>query len=965
MTQIFHKCRGAGILAAALLCATFTLPQTAFAGTTGNINGTVVDPSGKPVADVSVTAASASQTGHATTDARGFFSIVNLTPDTYTVSFQKQGFQATSVPGITVFQDQTNVVNQRLQTELKTIATVRAAGASNLVKPNQGSDVYNVSGQQLTAATNPVNTHETLYQYLAVTPGVTGTGFPSQPRVRGGQVTDLGYEFDGIPIQDRMTGFFTTNLANIGIGNIEVYTGGLPASGSTNGTGYFNSVVKTGTYPAYTQIALQATSPEANQYVTLEHGWATPDHRFSGYIGFDGVNSTNQYDYGEHTYPNVLMQGFNGPGTVKTRDWVGNFIYRPNQRDAVQFLYTNSLGEFDFDYLLKRNPGEAPAMAMNPCPGALNDSTTFTGGSGGFTPNGQSCPNGLYYTSIPNGGGNMWHHYGALGKIQWNHNINDHSFFNLRIAENFNQYIFDQPWTDPNVPAWENPSGSYNWWSLLTPYVPSACTKAGFTTAQCSYSLPPPGQATGCPSYPLQAGAPVTSPVFYNPTPPAGQPTTVTDTGDICTWLDGFAESFYGDRRSNMYFGNLDYTNQLSANLTVKAGLLHEYDNNLERYYVTNFFNGGANGTPAQWPDNYLHSAYPTIENTLWGEADVHVGKFLLSPGLAYASEHYGCPVSGCTTQHAFNPTFNGTYTFDPADILRFSYGNTSSFIGAVYVYREGSRTYNPNKAGFSYNPQINHSADLMFEHEFNDGTTLRFGPFYNKTNNYFQQYTPIVIVNGVPTFGKSVLSNGQRHQAFGFELALNHVDNRPMGVSYWLAGTYNNYWATTSSLSGAFVNFPLPQNIIDQGIYVRAFGNPLLQGTVVADFHSGRFHLDPMAVYSADYFYNTGVTCNKDSAGNTVLPFICQNESIAGANWWTKLMAYEELGPQKNYTLGIRVDNLFDNTNDVTPCTSDGTGCFPFNGPQSGVITAPGAQIYQNYSQGPRTFYFFLGVKM
>ncbi|HKU68092.1 MAG TPA: TonB-dependent receptor [Candidatus Baltobacteraceae bacterium] len=970
------------LVAAVLLSGLFSFPASAQTATTGAITGTVTDPNGKPVADVQVTAASPSQTASATTNNSGFYSLVNLTPDTYTVSFQKQGFAAASVPGVTVFQLQTATLNHQLQTALRTIAQVRATGASNLVKSNQGSDVYNVSGQQLTAATNPVNTHETLYQYLAVTPGVTGTGFPSQPRVRGGQVTDLGYQFDGIPIQDRMTGFFTTNLANIGIGNIEVYTGGLPASGSTNGTGFFNSVVKTGTYPASTQISVQVTSPEANQYLTVEQSWATPDHKYSAYIGFDGVNSTNQYSYGEHTFPNVLMQGFNGPGPVRTRDWVGNFIYRPSQKDALQFLLTNSLGEFDFNYLLMRNAGEATAMAMHPCPGAINDPSTFTGGSGGTAPNGQACTQGLYYTSIPNGGGNIWHHYGGLGKIQWNHNINEHSFFNLRLAENFNQYIFDQPWTDPNVPAYENPGGNYNWWSFLTPFSNPSCVSAYVAAGQsnsqaaatCAYSLPPPGQATGCPSYPLQTGTPVTSPVFYNPTPPVipgtttHYPTTVADTGDLCTWLDGFAESFYGDRRSNMYFGNFDYTNQISANLTLRAGLSHEYDNNLERYYVTNFFQGGAAGTPADWPDNYLKSVYPTIENTLWADADVHVGKLLLTPGLAYATEHYGCPVSGCTTQHALNPTFNGTYTFDPKNVVRFSYGNTSSFIGAVYVYRENSRTYNPSKPGFSYDPQINHSADLMYEHAFNDGTTVRLGPFYNKTDNYFEEYTPIIVVNGVPTFGKSVLSNGQRHKTFGLELAVNHVDNRPTGISYWLAGTYNNYWATTTNLSGAFVNFPLPQNIINQGIYVRAFDNPLVQGTLLADLHSGRFHFDPMIVYSADYFFNTGLTSLPDGTpcvDANGLPFICQNEQIAGANWWTKLVAYEELGPSKNFILGLRVDNFLNNTNDVAPCVSDGTGCFPFNGPQSGVVDTPGSLIFQNYSQGARTFFFFAGVKL
>lgn len=931
------------VLMVAFIMGVMLVPQTAYAGTTGNISGTVTDASGKPVADVVITAASASQTGQGTTDAKGFYSVVNLTPDTYTVSFQKQGFQALSVPGVTVFQDQTITVNEKLQTQLKTIASVRSSGASNLVKSNQGSDVYNVTGQQLSAATNPVDTHETLYQYLAITPGVTGTGFPSQPRVRGGQVTDLGYEFDGIPIQDRITGFFTTNLSNIGIGNIEVYTGGLPASGSTNGTGYFNSVVKTGTYPGYTQLALQVSSPEQNQFLTIQRAGGTPDHKFTYYVGFDGVNSQNQYDYGEHTYPNVLMHGYNGPGTVKTRDWVGNFIYRPDTKNAVQFLLTNSLGEFDYNYLLMKDAGEAPALAYHPCPGAVYNANTFTGASGGTSPNGETCPEGLYFTSIPNGGGNMWHHYGGLGKIQWNHNINDHSFFNLRLAENFNQYIFDQPWGDPNIPSWENPGGAYNWYNALLPKGDTA----------------PPGQASGCPTYPMATGSAVQAPVFYNPK----TGTTTTDLGDICSWLDGFAESFYGDRRSNMWFGNLDYTNELSANLTVKAGVSHERDQNLMRYYLTNFFQGGTNGAPLQWPNNYWNVFYPTTRDQVYAQTDLHVGKWLLSPGLSYAQEHYGCPVAGCVTQHALNPTFNGTYTFDPRNVVRFSWGTTSSFVGAGYVYHEGSTVYDPNKAGFSYSPQINHSADLMFEHAFNDGTTMRFGPYYNRTDNYFQSYRPIIgNTGGVPIYGPAVFTNGQKHKTFGFELAVNHVDNRPKGVSYWLSGTYDNYWGT-SGLSAAFINFPLPQNIIDQGIYVRAFGNPLLQGTLLADFHSDRFHFDPMAVYSTDYFYNAGVYCTK-KAGVTVAPYICQNENMAGANWWTRIMAYEELGAQRNYVVGFRVDNLLDNTNDVTPCNSTGTGCYPFNGPQSGITNTFGP-IYQNYSQGPRTFYFFAGVKM
>jgi hypothetical protein len=593
------------------------------------------------------------------------------------------------------------------------------------------------------------------------------------------------------------------------------------------------------------------------------------------------------------------------------------------------------LGEFDFNYLLKKSSGEPPALAFNPCPGAVNDPNTFTGGSGGTAPNGQPCPQGLYWTNIPNGGGNIWHHYGALGKLQWNHNINEHSFFDVRVAENFNQYIFDQPWGDPNIPQWENSGGPYSWADIL---------------------------GSTCPAYPYQAGTPVQS--------MGGDPL------DICAWLDGFAESFWGDRRSNMWFGNFDYADALNPNITVKAGLQHERDNNIFNYFVTNFFNGGAPGTAAKWPDNYLHSIYPTTIDTLYGEADIHVGRFLLDPGLAYAQEHYGYP-NGGKTQTVINPTFNGTYTFDPNNVLRFSYGNTSSFVGSGYVYREGSSTYNPNQSGFAFEPQINHSADLMFEHQFGDNTSMRFGPWVNRTSNYFEQYTPITFQGGLPVPGKTVLSNGQKHTAFGLEFALNHIDNSPRGTSVWISGTYDNYWTTSTNLAGSFVNTPLPQNIIDQGVLVRATGNPLWSGTILADYHSGRFHFDPLLYYQSPSYYNIGdihscvpasipdSICGTAGVGGTVVaPYIATNELLSSGYWKAKITTYEELGTKRNYIVGFTVDNLFDNNNDVTPCFSSGTGCSPFDGPFSGVTNQTGF-IYQNYSQTPRLFYFFAGVKI
>jgi hypothetical protein len=968
-----------GVLAVAFALLVNLSPHPALAGTTGNITGTITDAkTGAPLADVKVTAAAPSQSASTTSDTHGFYSLVNLTPDTYTVSFQKSGYQPTSQPGIVVMQDQTATLNQTLQTEVKTIASVRSVAASNLVKPNTGSDVYTVTGQQLAAATNPTDTHETIYQYMAVTPGVTANGFPAQPRVRGGQVTDLGYEFEGIPIQDDIVGFFTSNLANIGLSNIEVYTGGLSGTGSFNGTGYFNSVLKTGTYPGYGLISTSFTSPEANQYITLERGWATPDHKFSAYIGFDGVNSQNQYGYGQQTYPNVLFWDYNGPGPVKTRDWVGNFHYRPDPNDDIQVVGTNSLGEFIFNYLANKAQGEPPILGFTPCPGAVADSTSWTNASGGTAPNGQTCPIGLYWGALSNGtGGNIYHHYGALGKIQWNHNLNDHSFFNLRLDENFNQYIFDQPMAELNQPSWENQGGGYNWAGdvLGLPY-------------------------DACPAYPYAPGSPVVQ--------PAGDS---GPNGDICAFDDGI-NNFWGDRKSQIWGLALDYTNAVNDKLTVKAGALDQWNNDVFNYLLSNRFTALSNGQLI-YPQIYERANYPTRTLEVYGEADVRIGKLLIDPGLAYGQRHYGFPAdqgyvgttspsgqpahvySGGMTQKIVNPSFNGTYTFSPDDVLRFSYGNTANFVGTAYVYlsSEGSFNRNPFLPGETFEPQINHSADLMWEHSFGNNTTMKVGPYYNKTTNYYESFKPVVgytpagcspgSTGCFPVFAKfSILTNNNTHHTTGVEFALNHTDYRKLGFSYWISGTYDNFWTSAADISGAFINSPLPQNILNQGLLVRAPSNPLWTGTLLVDFHSDRFHLDPLIYYQGDTFFNTGVvsscttwvTSSSSSCaahgGTIVPPFIAQNQQIAHGWWRVDLGAYEELGQKRNLILGFKVFNLLDNRTDTAPCNSDGTGCFPFDGPLSGVNTPAGNAtnpyyIYQDYTQSPRLFQFYFGLKM
>ncbi len=111
------------VVAATLIVAFLFQGTWALAATTGNIAGTIKDANGAPVAGVSITAVAPSTTRTATTDAGGHFIILSLSPDTYTLSLSKSGYQNISFPGVSVFADQTQEVRLYAEKALMTSHT--------------------------------------------------------------------------------------------------------------------------------------------------------------------------------------------------------------------------------------------------------------------------------------------------------------------------------------------------------------------------------------------------------------------------------------------------------------------------------------------------------------------------------------------------------------------------------------------------------------------------------------------------------------------------------------------------------------------------------------------------------------------------------------------------------------------------------------------------------------------------
>ena len=130
-----------------LLAAMMDLP--ARAGTTGGISGIVtVLGTTTPIAGVKVTVTSPSQTASTMTDARGHFAFVSLTPDEYTISLEKSGYDALSYAGVAVLADAQQTLTLNMRIALKTIASVTSRSSSSLVRPGTTADVYSINAAQ-------------------------------------------------------------------------------------------------------------------------------------------------------------------------------------------------------------------------------------------------------------------------------------------------------------------------------------------------------------------------------------------------------------------------------------------------------------------------------------------------------------------------------------------------------------------------------------------------------------------------------------------------------------------------------------------------------------------------------------------------------------------------------------------------------------------------------------------------
>ncbi len=308
----------ARLFAGALAAAVALVATPAFAGTTGGLSGSVVDSTTHAaIAGAHVTVNSPSQTASTETDASGHFAFVSLAPDEYTVSIEKPGYDPVSYAGAAVFADAQQTLDFRMHPTLRTIAHVTSASSSNLVRSGTTADLYSVNSaqQERVSALGGGGDLNSAYSAVASVPGAyvpaNQTGYLQAVHVRGGDSYEVGYEFDGIPVNRAFDNYPSGSLSSLGQLELQVYTGATPAGAEAQGlAGFINQVIKSGTFPGYASFDAGLGTTVFYHNLNVEAGGATPDRLFSYYVGIGGYNQEHRYvnQFGGASYYNEFGQ---------------------------------------------------------------------------------------------------------------------------------------------------------------------------------------------------------------------------------------------------------------------------------------------------------------------------------------------------------------------------------------------------------------------------------------------------------------------------------------------------------------------------------------------------------------------------------------------------------------------------------------------------------------------------------
>jgi outer membrane receptor protein involved in Fe transport len=251
--------------------------------TTGQIAGQTLDSQGLPVPGATVTATGPQGAKTTTTGGDGRFTIPFLTPGTYSIKAELQGFKAVEQKNVNVSLGQTAQVQVKMEVGGLT-EVVQVTGTVSTIDTSSTTIGATISSDEL--AEIPVGRRVADVLYLA--PGVSSSGTLGRmnPSISGGTGLENQYVIDG------------TNVTNAGYGGLGSYSIVFGSLGNATPFDFVQDVqIKTGGYEAeFGQstggVVNVITKSGSNAYKGSLFAYGQPQGLTAGYQQYQSPNGS-------------------------------------------------------------------------------------------------------------------------------------------------------------------------------------------------------------------------------------------------------------------------------------------------------------------------------------------------------------------------------------------------------------------------------------------------------------------------------------------------------------------------------------------------------------------------------------------------------------------------------------------------------------------------------------------------
>jgi hypothetical protein len=227
----------------AVLALVLQLAVSAFAGTTGNITGTVTDSNGEALPGVTVLLTSPNLIGSrsAVTDAQGKFRSVFLPPGAYEVTATFTGFR-TQKANVKVNIDSNVTVNLQLEVQNSIEDELVVTADLPVIDHTSTTAGANISEDFFTK----IPTGRRVSSIMEIAPGVSTTDVDGSFRINGSSGPENQYIIDGVNTTSIELGTESANLNFDFIQEVQVKTGGYNAEFGRATGGILNVITKSG-----------------------------------------------------------------------------------------------------------------------------------------------------------------------------------------------------------------------------------------------------------------------------------------------------------------------------------------------------------------------------------------------------------------------------------------------------------------------------------------------------------------------------------------------------------------------------------------------------------------------------------------------------------------------------------------------------------------------------------------------